>query len=315
MKSIAFKQFILLMVVLSGVNYQSLGQSVSHIKLFRFGDVSNEKPGVITANGRRIDVSLFGEDYNEKFFSSDGINRLQKWLEKNEKRCKEVPSSVRVASCVARPSKIVAIGLNYLAHAQESSTQAPSEPIIFMKASTAMCGPYDNIIIPRNSKKTDYEVELAIVIGRKASNVSVGDALNYVAGYTIINDYSEREWQTERPGGQWDKGKSADTFAPLGPYLVTPAEVGDPNNLAIWLSVNNKKMQETNTSEMVFKVNQLISDVSKYMTLLPGDVIATGTPSGVGLGMKPPQYLKPGDVVELGIEKLGTQKQILVSAQ
>lgn len=295
--------------------YQGYSQSVSSIKLFRYGDTSNEKPGVIMANGKRIDVSLFGEDYNEKFFASDGINRLQQWLEKNEKRCKEIPSSARIASCVARPSKIIAIGLNYLAHAQESSTQPPSEPIIFMKASTAMCGPYDNVIIPKTSTKTDYEVELAIIIGKKASNVSVGDALSYVAGYTIINDYSEREWQTERPGGQWDKGKSADTFAPLGPYLVTPAEVGDPNNLAIWLSVNNKKVQEANTRDMVFKVNQLVSDVSKYMTLLPGDVIATGTPSGVGLGMKPPQYLKPGDVVELGIEKLGTQKQVLVSAQ
>jgi 2-keto-4-pentenoate hydratase/2-oxohepta-3-ene-1,7-dioic acid hydratase in catechol pathway len=306
---------IWLTLLIIGVNYQTYSQQIESIKLFRFGDVSNEKPGVVIAGNKHIDVSAFGEDYNEKFFASDGIVRLKKWLEKNQSRCPEVSSSVRIASCISRPSKIVAIGLNYLLHVQESNIPVPNEPVIFMKATTAMCGPFDKVIIPKNSTKTDYEVELAIIIGKKASNVSVEDALGYVAGYSIINDYSEREWQLERPATQWDKGKSADTFAPLGPYLVTPAEVGDPHNLSIWLTLNGKKVQDANTSDMIFKVGQLISDVSKYMTLLPGDVIATGTPTGVGLGKKPPVYLKPGDVVELGIEKLGTQKQQLVSAQ
>ena len=315
MKSSLLKRSLWLLFVVLGTTYQSHAQSASHIKLFRFGDASNEKPGVVTTAGKLIDVTSFGEDYNEKFFATDGITRLEKWLQKNQSRCPEVPSTTRIASCVARPSKIVAIGLNYLLHVQESNIPVPKEPVIFMKASSAMSGPFDNVIIPKNSTKTDYEVELAIIIGRRASNVSVEDALNYVAGYTIINDYSEREWQLERPANQWDKGKSADTFAPLGPYLVTPAEVGDPHNLSIWLTLNGKKVQDANTSDMIFKVAQLISEVSKYMSLLPGDVIATGTPSGVGHGKKPPIYLKPGDVVELGIEKLGTQKQMLVSAQ
>lgn len=313
MKTPILKKSVLIVFVFLTTTHQIYSQTSSTIKLFRFGDVSNEKPGVVIG-GRSIDVSSFGEDYNEKFFATDGITRLQKWLEKNQSRCPQIPSSARIASCVARPSKIVAIGLNYLLHVQESNTPVPKEPVIFMKASSAMSGPYDNVIIPKNSTKTDYEVELAIIIGKKASNVSVSDAMNYVAGYSIINDYSEREWQLERPAAQWDKGKSADTFAPLGPYLVSPAEVGDPHNLSIWLTLNGKKVQDANTSDMIFKVGELISDVSKYMTLLPGDVIATGTPSGVGLGKKPPVYLKPGDVVELGIEKLGTQKQVLVSA-
>jgi 2-keto-4-pentenoate hydratase/2-oxohepta-3-ene-1,7-dioic acid hydratase in catechol pathway len=308
------KRLIWLAFTLFAIIYQGQAQSAAAIKLFRFGEVSNEKAGVITATGKHIDVSAFGEDYNEKFFASDGIARLQKWLEKNQSRCPEVPSSARIGSCVARPSKIVAIGLNYLLHVKESNIPVPTEPVIFMKATTAMCGPFDKVIIPRNSTKTDYEVELAIVMGKRASNVSPDEAMNYIAGYTIINDYSEREWQLERPGTQWDKGKSADTFAPIGPYLVTPAEVGDPHNLSIWLTLNGKKVQDANTNDMIFKVGQLISEVSKFMTLLPGDVIATGTPSGVGLGKKPPLYLKAGDVVELGIEKLGTQKQVLVSA-
>ena len=313
MKTYILKKSWLIIVFLVA-SHQIYPQASSSIKLFRFGDVLNEKQGVVIG-GKSIDVSSFGEDYNEKFFATDGIARLQKWLEKNQSRCPQVPSSARIASCVARPSKIVAIGLNYLLHVQESNIPVPKEPVIFMKASSAMSGPFDNVIIPKNSTKTDYEVELAIIIGKKASNVSVDNALNHVAGYSIINDYSEREWQLERPATQWDKGKSADTFAPLGPYLVTPAEVGDPHNLSIWLTLNGKKVQDANTSDMIFKVAELISDVSKYMTLLPGDVIATGTPSGVGHGKKPPVYLKPGDVVELGIEKLGTQKQVLVSAQ
>lgn len=314
MKSFIPNKFVWLILMLTGSIYQIHAQQNSPIKLFRFGDIGKEKPGAITSDGKHVDVSSFGEDYNETFFGSDGIARLQKWLDKNKSRCPQVAGTARIASCVARPSKIVAIGLNYLAHVKEGGTPAPAEPVIFMKASTALSGPFDNVIIPRNSTKTDYEVELAIIISKKASYVSERDALTYVAGYSIINDYSEREWQLERPAGQWDKGKSADTFAPLGPYLVTPSEISNPNNLGIWLTVNGNKMQDANTRDMIFNVAQLISEVSKYMTLLPGDVIATGTPSGVGLGQKPPQYLKPGDVVELGIEKLGTQKQTLIAA-
>lgn len=308
---ISFLCTILLMTL--GITSQNLAQTTP-IKLFRFGPSENEKPGILTAEGKRYDVSAFGEDYNEAFFSTKGIERLQEWFEKNRTNCPEVSVSARLASCIARPSKIVAIGLNYLDHVKEGGTTIPSEPVIFLKASSSISGPYDPVIIPRNSTKTDYEAELAIVIGKKASFVSPKEALSHVAGYTIINDYSEREWQLERPAGQWDKGKSSDTFAPLGPYLVTPLEIGDPQNLAIWLSVNGKRVQEANTRDMIFGIERLISEVSQYMTLLPGDVIATGTPSGVGLGQIPQKYLSPGDVVELGIEKLGSQKQILVSS-
>lgn len=304
---------LLIMVLVALTYFQSTAQQTAGIKLFRFGDIGEEKPGILTTEGIHYDVSAFGEDYNEKFFTTNGITRLEKWFTANKSKCVKVSDNARMASCIDRPSKIVAIGLNYHKHVQESGAAIPSEPVIFMKSSTAMSGPNDNVIIPRNSIKTDYEVELAIVVGKKASYVSQDSAMNYIAGFTIINDYSEREWQLERPGTQWDKGKSADTFAPLGPYLVTWAEVGNPNKLAVWLSLNGKKMQDENTSDMIFSVERLLSEVSKFMTLLPGDVIATGTPSGVGLGKKPPLYLKPGDVVELGIEKLGSQKQTLVS--
>ncbi|HEY5746321.1 MAG TPA: fumarylacetoacetate hydrolase family protein [Chryseolinea sp.] len=292
--------------------FPSTAQQTSTLKLFRFGDAGNEKPGVVTTDGTHFDVSAFGEDYTETFFATHGIARLEKWFKANRSKCATVSTKTRIASCIARPSKIVAIGLNYREHVREGGGTAPTEPVIFMKASTAMTGPNDHVIIPRNSAKLDYEVELAIIVGRRASDVSPDSAMHYIAGFTIINDYSERAWQLERPGGQWDKGKSADTFAPLGPYLVTPAQSGDPNHLSLWLSVNGKKMQEANTADMIFSVERLLSEVSKYMTLLPGDVIATGTPAGVGLGQKPPQYLKPGDVVELGIENLGSQKQTLI---
>jgi 2,4-diketo-3-deoxy-L-fuconate hydrolase len=293
--------------------FPSTAQQTAAIKLFRFGDVGKEKPGIVTADGIHFDVSAFGEDYTENFFATNGIGRLERWFNANRSQCAKVSDKSRIASCIARPSKIVAIGLNYREHVREGGGTAPAEPVIFMKASTALTGPYDDVIIPRNSVKMDYEVELAIVVGKRASYVSPDSAMRYIAGFTVINDYSEREWQLERPGGQWDKGKSADTFAPLGPYLVTPAQSGDPNHLSLWLSVNGKKMQQANTADMIFSVERLLSEVSKFMTLLPGDVIATGTPAGVGLGQKPQQYLKPGDVVELGIENLGAQKQTLVS--
>ncbi len=281
------------------------------LKLFRFGNQNNEKPGVLLPDGKMIDVSKFGEDYNSNFFSTNGIRRLERWLVDNAKKCPEAPKG-RIAAPVANPSKIVAIGLNYAKHALEGGSPVPKEPVIFMKATTSLCGPFDNVIIPKNSVKTDWEVELAIVIGRRASYVSEDSAMNYIAGFTLINDYSERSFQLEGTG-QWTKGKSADTFAPLGPYLVTPAAIGDPQNLKLWLNVNGEKMQSSNTNDMVFKIAFLVSYVSQFMTLLPGDVIATGTPEGVGLGHKPLRFLKAGDVVELGLENVGTQKQTAVA--
>ena len=280
------------------------------MKLFRFGQPENKEPGVLL-NNKKLDVSAFGEDYNEAFFATDGINRLKKWLDENADQCKEVADNERFASCVARPSKIVCIGLNYAKHAAESGMDSPKEPVVFFKSTSALCGPNDNVIIPKNSEKTDWEVELAVVIGKKASYVEEENALDYVAGYCVHNDYSERAFQIER-GGQWVKGKSNDTFAPLGPYVVTADEVADPQNLNLWLELNGKKIQDSNTNDMIFDVKHIISYLSNFMTLLPGDVISTGTPSGVGLGFKPPVYLKPGDEIALGIEGLGEQKQTAV---
>jgi 2,4-didehydro-3-deoxy-L-rhamnonate hydrolase len=282
------------------------------MKLFRFGEPTNEKTGVILSDGTQIDVSAFGEDYNENFFATNGIPRLADWLEINLENCAEVADDVRLASCVARPSKIICIGLNYAKHAAESGMAAPAEPVVFFKSTTALCGPNDDVIIPKNSVKTDWEVELALVIGKKASYISQEDAMNYIAGYCLHNDYSEREWQLER-GGQWVKGKSCDTFAPLGPFLATIDEVGDPQNLRLWLKLNDEILQDSNTDDMIFDISFIVSYLSQFMTLLPGDVISTGTPAGVGLGFKPPRYLKAGDVVELGIENLGTQKQTAVA--
>jgi 2-keto-4-pentenoate hydratase/2-oxohepta-3-ene-1,7-dioic acid hydratase in catechol pathway len=282
------------------------------MKLFRFGETANEKTGVILSDGKKIDVSAFGEDFNENFFGTDGIARLGQWLGSNAANCPEVAEGIRLASCMARPSKIICIGLNYAKHAAESGAAVPSEPVVFFKASTALCGPNDDVIIPKNSVKTDWEVELAFVIGKKASYVEKENALDYIAGYCLHNDYSEREFQLER-GGQWVKGKSCDTFAPLGPFLATADEVGDPQNLHLWLKVNDEMLQDSNTNDMIFDIPTILSYLSQFMTLLPGDVISTGTPAGVGLGLKPPRYLKPGDFVELGIENLGTQKQTAVA--
>ncbi len=282
------------------------------MKLFRFGEPTNEKTGVILSNGTQIDVSAFGEDYNENFFATNGIPRLANWLEANLETCPEVGQNIRLASCVARPSKIICIGLNYAKHAAESGMAAPAEPVVFFKSTTALCGPNDDVIIPKNSVKTDWEVELALVIGKKASYINHEDAMNYIAGYCLHNDYSEREFQLER-GGQWVKGKSCDTFAPLGPFMATIDEVGDPQNLRLWLKVNDENLQDSNTDDMIFDIPTIVSYLSQFMTLLPGDVISTGTPAGVGLGFKPPRYLKAGDVVELGIENLGTQRQVAVA--
>ncbi len=278
------------------------------MKLLRFGEFENEKPAVQLSNGKRIDISAFGEDFNETFFKSNGLERLRNWLEKEVENCPEIPSDARIGSCIARPSKIVCIGLNYAKHAAESGMDVPSEPVVFFKSTTALCGPYDDVIIPRNSLKTDWEVELAVIIGKKTSYINEEDALDYVAGYALHNDYSERGFQLER-GGQWVKGKSNDTFAPLGPFIVTKDEIPDPQNLRLWLSVNGEMLQDSNTNDMIFNVKHIISYLSQFMTLLPGDVISTGTPFGVGLGFKPPRYLKAGDVVELGIDNLGQQCQ------
>lgn len=282
------------------------------MKLLRFGEFENEKPAIELSNGKRIDVSAFGEDFNEAFFASGGLYRLAKWLETEVAACPEVPANARIGSCIARPSKIVCIGLNYAKHAAESGMAVPSEPVVFFKSTTALCGPYDEVVIPRNSEKTDWEVELAVIIGKKASYINEEDAMDYVAGYALHNDYSERAFQLER-GGQWVKGKSNDTFAPLGPVMVTKDEIPDPQNLRLWLSVNGKMLQDSNTNDMIFDVKYIVYYLSQFMTLLSGDVISTGTPFGVGLGFKPPRYLKAGDVVELGIDNLGTQRQQAVN--
>ncbi|SDG75233.1 fumarylacetoacetate hydrolase family protein [Mucilaginibacter sp. P25] len=279
------------------------------MKLIRFGEIGKEKPGIIQ-NDKRYDVSAFGEDYTEQFFETDGINRLTAFVQDN--LLPEVADDVRLGSPIVRPSKLVCIGLNYADHAKETNAPLPPEPVIFMKATTAIVGPFDDIMIPKNSVKTDWEVELAVVIGKKASYVEEAEAMDYVAGYVLHNDVSEREFQLER-NGTWDKGKGCDTFAPLGPFLATPDEIADPHNLRLWLKVNGETMQDGTTSNFIFNLPHLISYTSQFMTLLPGDIISTGTPAGVGLGMKPPIYLKAGDVVELGIEGLGESKQNLIA--
>jgi 2,4-diketo-3-deoxy-L-fuconate hydrolase len=279
------------------------------MKLIRWGNPGKEKTGVII-NDTKYDTSAFGEDYNEQFFETDGLARLKKFLADNEGKLSKINDSERLGSPIARPSKILCIGLNYADHAKETGATPPAEPVLFMKSTTALVGPNDDVIIPKDSVKTDWEVELAVVIGKKASYVDEADALDYVAGYALHNDVSEREFQIER-GGTWDKGKGCDTFAPVGPFMATPDELGDINNLRLWLKVNGKTMQDGNTSNFIFNVPTVIAYVSKFMTLLPGDIISTGTPAGVGLGFKPPIYLKAGDVMELGIDGLGESKQVL----
>ncbi|WJS93965.1 fumarylacetoacetate hydrolase family protein [Flavobacterium johnsoniae] len=281
------------------------------MKLIRFGEIGKEKPGVLIGE-KRYDVSAIVTDFNESFFEENGLEKLQKALESNP-NLPEVDASVRLGSPVARPSKIICIGLNYIDHCKETNAPIPTEPIIFFKSTTSLCGPDDDLIIPKNSEKTDWEVELAFIVGKKASYVEEAEALDYVAGYALLNDYSERAFQLER-GGQWAKGKGSDTFAPLGPFLATKDEIVDVDNLKMWLTVNGKKYQDSNTLNLVFKIPYLVHYLSQFMTLLPGDIISTGTPPGVGLGIKPdPIYIKAGDVVELGIEGLGTSKQKAVA--
>ena len=283
------------------------------MKLIRFGEIGKEKPGILIGD-KRLDVSSVVDDYNESFFENNGLDKLSAAIIGNNS-FPEVSQNIRLGSPVARPSKIICIGLNYVDHCIETNAPIPQEPIIFFKSTTALCGPDDSVVIPKNSTKTDWEVELAFVMSKKASYVDESDAMNYVAGYCLHNDYSERAFQLER-GGQWAKGKGCDTFAPLGPFLATIDEVKDVNNLSMWLSVNGKKYQNSNTSNLVFKIPFLVHYLSQFMTLLPGDVISTGTPPGVGLGIKPdPVFLKEGDVVELGLEGLGNSKQLAVAYQ
>jgi 2-keto-4-pentenoate hydratase/2-oxohepta-3-ene-1,7-dioic acid hydratase in catechol pathway len=281
------------------------------MKLIRFGELNKEQTGIAIGD-KYYDTSAFGEDYNEHFFEQDGLNRLQIFLDDKQSSLPEVPAGTRLGSPVARPSKIVCIGLNYADHAKETGATPPVEPVIFLKSTTALVGPDDNIMVPKDSLKTDWEVELAVVIGKKASYVTESEAMDFVAGYALHNDVSERAFQLER-SGTWDKGKGCDTFAPIGPYLVTKDEVDDVDSLRLWLTVNGQKMQDGTTANLIFKIPFIVSYVSQFMTLLPGDIISTGTPAGVGLGMNPQVYLKAGDVVELGIDGMGTAKQQVVA--
>ena len=282
------------------------------MKLIRFGKQGEEKPGILLSNDEKIDVSSFVSDYDEKFFESGGLVNLKDWLNENETSAPRLDDSIRLGSPIARPSKIICIGLNFKDHAAESGFDAPEEPLIFGKATSAICGPYDNIIIPRGSEQTDWEVELGVVIGKKTSYVDQDQALDHVGGYVLHNDVSERAFQKDR-GGQWIKGKSADTFAPMGPFMATPDEIDNISDMRMWLNVNGENMQDGNTSNLIFSVDHVVSYLSQFMTLLPGDVISTGTPAGVGMGMNPEKYLKPGDVVELGIDGLGSSKQNVVA--
>ena len=282
------------------------------MKLCRFGAPGAERPGVLLDGGARLDASAAVADYDEAFFRSDGVEALREWIERHGASAPRVAADVRIGPPIARPSKIVCVGLNFRDHAAESGMEAPREPVFFLKATTALAGPNDPVIIPRGGTKLDWEVELAVVIGRTAQHVDAADALAVVAGYTVHNDYSERTFQLER-GGQWTKGKSADSFAPLGPVLVTRDELRDVGNRGMWLTVNGEGRQQSSTANMIFDVPALVSYISAFMTLLPGDVISTGTPAGVGLGMKPqPVYLKAGDEVRLGIDGLGEQRQVVV---
>jgi len=281
------------------------------MKLIRFGEPDKEKPGVCI-DGINYDVSGFINDYNAAFFGNGGLPHLAWMVEQHKTMLRKVPDGTRIGCPVANPSKIVCIGLNYADHAKETGAATPAEPIIFLKSTTAVCGPFDNIIIPKDSEKTDWEVELAVVIEKKASYVDEATAMNYVAGYMLHNDVSERAFQLEM-GGTWDKGKGCDSFAPLGPWLVAKGEVADVNNLRLWLKVNDTMMQDGTTSNLIFQIPFLVSYISRFMTLLPGDIISTGTPAGVGLGFKPPIYLKAGDIVELGIDGLGSSKQNCVA--
>jgi 2-keto-4-pentenoate hydratase/2-oxohepta-3-ene-1,7-dioic acid hydratase in catechol pathway len=282
------------------------------MKLLRYGIAGQERPGILDSNGKVRELDSVVSDINGKTLSEETLKKIAS-LDINSLPIVNEP--VRFGACVNGVGKFICIGLNYADHAAESGVAVPSEPVVFMKATSAITGPNDNIIKPRNSTKLDWEVELGIVIGKHASYVELDEAMDYIAGYCVINDVSERNFQLERPGGQWDKGKGCDSFGPIGPYLVTKDEVPDPLKLNLWLKVNGKIFQNGSTDKMVFGPAFLVHYLSQFMSLQPGDVISTGTPPGVGLGQKPPLYLNEGDVVELGIEGMGVQKQVVVNAK
>ena len=278
------------------------------MKLIRFGPKGKELPGIKIDDSTSIDVSAFINDYNESFFENNDLEKLKKWLSINIDSCPKISNKTRLGPPLVRPSKIICVGLNYSKHANESGMAVPKEPVLFFKSTTSLIGPFDDVIIPKNSDKTDWEVELALVIGKKASYIDPGQVKDHIFGYVLHNDISERSFQLEREG-QWVKGKSCDTFAPLGPYLVTKDEIKNANNLNLWLKLNGEIMQKSNTSDFIFKINEVVSYISQFMTLLPGDIISTGTPSGVGLGFDPPKFLKNNDIMELSVEGLGVSKQ------
>lgn len=283
------------------------------MKLIRFGNEGDESPGLQLEDGTRIDATGFGMNWDGAFFADPAnMDSLKAWAETNASSAPKVSNDTRLAPCVASPGKMICIGLNYSDHAEEAGMPIPEEPIVFFKATSAICGPNDPVKIPRDSQKTDWEVELAFVIGKRANYVTEADALDHVAGYLLHNDYSERAYQLEM-GGQWVKGKSCDTFAPIGPFVATPDELDDVNNLGMWLKVNGETKQSGNSGTMIFNIPQLVSYLSNFMSLMPGDIISTGTPPGVGMGFNPPQFMKEGDVVELGIDGLGESRQEAVN--
>jgi len=279
------------------------------MKLLRYGPAGQEKPGLLDRDGKIRDLSGVVRDIDGEALAPALLDRLRRL---DPATLPLVSGSPRLGPCIGNISKIVAIGLNYRLHAEEAGAPIPKEPIFFMKAPSSICGPNDDVVIPKGSQKTDYEVELGIVIGTRASYIAVHDAPKHTAGYCVVNDVSEREFQIER-GGQWTKGKSADTFCPMGPWLVTADEVPNPGALQLWTDVNGERRQDSNTSDLIFGIDHIVSYVSHFMTLLPGDVIPTGTPSGVGLGFKPPKFLKAGDTMRLSVEGLGEQTQRLVA--
>jgi 2-keto-4-pentenoate hydratase/2-oxohepta-3-ene-1,7-dioic acid hydratase in catechol pathway len=279
------------------------------MKLLRYGNKGKEKPAVLDKNNKIRDISFHIKDLNHEYLNFETLSKLNNL---DLTKLPEITNSVRIGACINKPGKFVGIGLNYSDHAAETGAKIPSEPIVFMKATSSINGPNDDIIMPKNSKKLDWEVELAFVIGKETKNISEKEAPNHILGYCIVNDISEREWQIEKMG-QWVKGKSGDTFGPTGPYLVTKDGISDINNLNLSLDVNEKKMQAGNTKNMIFNTNFLLSYLSKFMSLQPGDIVTTGTPAGVGMGMKSPVFLKPGDKIKLSIDNLGEQNSKVIT--
>ena len=279
------------------------------MKLLRVGDKGKEKPALLDKNNKIRDISSHIKDFNPDFLNFKTLSKLKNL---DLTKLSEIPNSVRIGACINKPGKFVAIGLNYSDHAKETGAKVPAEPIVFMKATSSISGPNDDIVKAKDSKKLDWEVELAFVVGKDSKNISEKEASNHILGYCIVNDISEREWQIEKMG-QWVKGKSGDTFGPIGPYLVTKDEILDINNLSLTLDINEKRMQEGNTKNMIFNTNFLLSYLSKFMSLQPGDIVTTGTPAGVGMGMKPPVFLKPGDKIKLSIDNLGEQNSKIIT--